>query len=118
MTPDRLAEIRAMKPCGCMVMNYPHAEGCPTGYALELVAEVEELREVVAQAHDGGHTRWKWMKAERDAARAEVRALRELLADILDENCPSHVGFQEGCPVCRGVALLDPAPPVAEERGQ
>lgn len=75
MTPDRLAEIRAWaKDLAARDVG---------GVVLELVAEVEKLSAIVdelADAHKSAHEDWSKAWAERDAARAEVRALRERIA--------------------------------------
>lgn len=60
---------------------------------------ISELRVALANIMD-----------DRDVCARGERNLKALLADLVDETCPSHLAFQPGCPVCRAVQLLERLP--------
>lgn len=123
-TADRLAEIRALATDSSA--NWERRVAALINAVPELVVEVERLRKNVERASKVSHNHMtRDVKPEGvcpgcdqthlTAARAEVRALRERIAGLADE----HWDWKAGRTLhARVRALLDPAPPVAEERGE
>jgi hypothetical protein len=43
---------------------------------------------------------------ETERLKRRIRELRDTLADVVGDHCPSHAEHQASCPICVGVDLV------------